>query len=630
MKFLNNLKIGVRISILISSAVVIILSILGIYIYQLQSSKITEDTDVRMTEQLEDLCNIVQLQLKERQIRIETAMKVAFETLSNQGEISLNETLKIEANVTDQSTKNSSNVTISTFYLNKKPVYNNFEVVDKITSLTGAKATVFQKIENGYLRISTSVLNANGEKAINTYIPNSSPVVSSIEKGEDFNGRAWVVNDWYLTSYKPLKVNNKVTGMLFVGIPEKDFKNIKSIFDQKKYMQTGYPFIIDKEGKLIVHPQKEGAILNNEEFFKKMLTSGAETGKVDYIWEGKNKVLYFKYVKEIESYIAVSFYEDEMMKILHQMRYIILFAILLSIAVIVSINVYLSRMISSSINKGVNFAKQIAEGDLTATLDVDQKDEIGILASSLSQMAEKLRDILSGIDRGASEILTASQQISEGSQQLSQGANSQAASAEEVSSSMEQMSANIMQNKDNAFQTEKISLQAQKGMEQMKDAGEKSIVSIKDIAGKITIINDIAFQTNILALNAAVEAARAGEHGKGFAVVAAEVRKLAEKSKAAADDIAHISQSSIGVTAESEKIILNLTPEIEKTAKLVQEIASASNEQSLGVDQINNALTDLNHIIQQNAASSEELATSAEELASQASQLKEMISFFKY
>jgi len=583
-----------------------------------------------MTEQLDDLCQIVQLQLKERQMRIESAMKVAHEILKNQGELSFDEKQKIEANVTGQTSQSTSNITIPALILNKKPIYKNFDLVDKITYLTDAKATIFQKIENGYLRISTSVLKANGDRAINTYIPNNSPVVLAIEKKEDYNGRAWVVDDWYFTSYKPLIVNNKVAGMLFVGIPEKDFKNIKSIFDQKKYLQTGYPFIIDKDGKLIVHPSKEGAILSSEDFFKKMLASDSGTGKISYTWEGKDKVLYFKYIKEIESYVAVSFYEDEMMKILYHLRYIIVLAILLSIGVIVSINIYLSRNISNSINKGVNFARQIAKGNLTATLDIDQKDEIGVLASSLSQMAEKLRELLGGIDRGASEILMASQQISEGSQLLSQGANTQAASAEEVSSSMEQMSANIMQNKDNAFQTEKISLHAQKGMEQMKNAGEKSIVSIKDIAGKITIINDIAFQTNILALNAAVEAARAGEHGKGFAVVAAEVRKLAEKSKAAADEIAQISQSSIGVTEESERIILSLTPEIEKTAKLVQEIASASNEQSLGVEQINNALAALNHIIQQNAASSEELATSAEELASQAAQLKEMISFFKY
>jgi methyl-accepting chemotaxis protein len=630
MNFINNLKIGTRISIVISSAVVIILIILGIYMYQLQSNKIKEDTDTRMTEQLDDLCSIVQLQIEERQSQIELAINVAYEMLSNEGTLSLNENQKIEVEVIDQSNQTTSKMVIPVLSFNNVSIYGNDYLVDKITNLTGAKATIFQKSENGYIRISTSVLNSDGKRAIGTYLPNSSPVVSSIERGEDFNGRAWVVNDWYLTSYKPLKVDNKIVGMIFVGMPEKDFNNLKSIFSHKKFLQTGYPFIIDKEGKLIIHPQKEGEFMNNEDFFKKMISSGSDEGKIDYIFEGKEKVLYYRYVKEIESYIAVSFYEEEMLKVLNQMKLIMLLAILISIIVIVTINIYLSKMITDSITKGVNFAQQISKGNLNATLDIDQKDEIGILAKSLTKMAENLRELLSAIDRGASEILTASQQISENSQILSQGANSQAASAEEVSSSMEQMSANIMLNKDNAKQTEKISLQAQKSMQQMKEAGEKSIVSIHEIAGKINIINDIAFQTNILALNAAVEAARAGEHGKGFAVVAAEVRKLAEKSKVAADEISSISKNSISVTEESERIILALTPEIEKTARYVQEIASASNEQSLGVDQINNALSDLNHIIQENAASSEELATSAEELASQAAQLKEMISYFKY
>jgi methyl-accepting chemotaxis protein len=194
---------------------------------------------------------------------------------------------------------------------------------------------------------------------------------------------------------------------------------------------------------------------------------------------------------------------------------------------------------------------------------------------------------------------------------------------------MEEMAANIQQNTDNAQEADKISQKVQEGVKKVGNASQESLISIKNIAEKIGIINDIAFQTNILALNAAVEAARAGEQGRGFAVVAAEVRKLAERSKIAADEIVALSSKSVNVTETASALMNDLIPEIEKTAKLVQEIAAASMEQTSGADQVNTAIQQLNQVTQQNAAASEEMATSAEELSSQAEQLKEIISYFR-
>jgi methyl-accepting chemotaxis protein len=305
--------------------------------------------------------------------------------------------------------------------------------------------------------------------------------------------------------------------------------------------------------------------------------------------------------------------------------------IIIGLALALLLGIAISRMIAIPLVKGVNFAQQIAQGNLTAELDnviVQRNDEVGQLAKSMQNMVEKLKEVIGSVIVGSDNIASASMQMSSGSQQVSQGASEQASSAEEVSSSMEQMAANIQQNTDNAQEADKISTKVSEGVQKVGSAAMESLKSIKNIAEKISIINDIAFQTNILALNAAVEAARAGEQGRGFAVVAAEVRKLAERSKIAADEIVALSSKSVNVTETAAELMGELIPEIERTAKLVQEIAAASMEQTSGADQVNTAIQQLNQVTQQNAAASEEMATSAEELNSQAEQLKEIIGYF--
>jgi len=288
----------------------------------------------------------------------------------------------------------------------------------------------------------------------------------------------------------------------------------------------------------------------------------------------------------------------------------------------------LVRGIVGPLKKGISFAKDVASGNLDATVDIDQEDEIGELAKALRGMIGKLREAVSNIITGANNIASASQQVSASAQQLSQGASEQASSVEEVSSTMEQMAANIQQNTDNAQQTDKMSQGVSEGIKEVSEHAAKAVDANRVIADKIQIINDIAFQTNILALNAAVEAARAGEHGRGFAVVAAEVRKLAERSKVAAEEIVNLAQNTLEMAEGAGKKMQETLPQVEKTGKLVQEIAAASLEQNNGTAQVNNALQQLNLITQQNSAASEELSTSSEEMAAQADQLKEVASYF--
>ncbi len=272
-------------------------------------------------------------------------------------------------------------------------------------------------------------------------------------------------------------------------------------------------------------------------------------------------------------------------------------------------------------------AEMIARGDLTGNVKVlSDKDTLG---KSLSAMIEKLRAVVSDVKTAADNMASGSQQLSAGSEQLSQGATKQAASAEEASSSVEEMNATIRQNADNAQQTEKIAIKSSVDAQESGKAVAEAVAAMKDIAGRISIIEEIARQTNLLALNAAIEAARAGDHGKGFAVVAAEVRKLAERSQAAAGEIGKLSISSVQVSERAGAMLAKLVPDIQKTAELVQEISAASKEQAAGANQINSAVLQLNQVIQQNAGASEEMSSTAEELSSQAEQLQDAVAFFK-
>ena len=622
------MKIGVRLNIILSLTMVIILTSVGIYVVNKQRNKIIADTDLRMTEQVDDLAEIIEQQIKLNQERVNLCLSLANEYFKNQGNITFSgNTIKL--NATDQNSNASATFDLKTWYVNGKIIQSNTDIVDEIQNLAGGVASIFQKTPQGYVRISTNVIKENGERAMGTYIPMNSPVSQAINAGQVYKGRAFVVNDWYLTSYQPIIVDGEIEGILSVGLKEKDLLGMNQLFNSKKYFASGYPFMIDKDGNFIIHPTKEGVNAKTDEFFLQLINSNSNQGKTFYKWEGRQKYQYFKYIESIESYVSVSIYESELMEIINEVRLALIFAIFLGVAIFIAINSFISNNISSTLKKAVILAEEIANGNLNVSIDINQKDEVGQLANALNRMTLKLKEIVTSVIEGTNNIASASEQMSSTSQQLSQGANEQASSVEEVSSTMEEITSNIQQNTDNAQETEKISGTA---LVDIKIVTEKSKIAVeanKVIGTKIQIINDIAFQTNILALNAAVEAARAGEHGRGFAVVAAEVRKLAERSKVAAEEIVSIVSNSIKANEDAGTLLLNTLPKIEKTANLIQEITAASLEQSNGAEQVNSAIQQVNTVTQQNAAAAEEMASSSEEMASQAEQLSDLVGFFQ-
>ena len=303
--------------------------------------------------------------------------------------------------------------------------------------------------------------------------------------------------------------------------------------------------------------------------------------------------------------------------------------LVVSIVLSVLVSIWIIRSVLSSIQKARQVVSAVSEGDLTLEIKNTSKDEIGELLEMMGKMVGKLKEVMSFVSSSSDNIATASIQMSSTSQSMSQGSQQQAASAEQISSSMEQMVSNIQQNTDNAQQTEKIALKASEDMQEGSQSVITTVESMKKIADKISIIEEIARQTNLLALNAAVEAARAGDHGKGFAVVATEVRKLAERSQLAASEINELSSSSVSIADKSGKLLEQIVPNIQSTAKLVQEIAASSIEQNSGAGQVNSAIQQFNQVIQQNAAGAEEMAASSDELSTQAENLREAIGFFK-
>ncbi len=300
-----------------------------------------------------------------------------------------------------------------------------------------------------------------------------------------------------------------------------------------------------------------------------------------------------------------------------------------ALLLVLVVTVWLTLRITRPLALAVQVANRLAEGDLSMAIGKAGNDETGQLLNAMGAMLTKLSGIVSQVRGAADHLASASSQIGATAGALAQGASEQAASVEQTSASLEQMSASIAQNAENARLTDVMAGKAAGEAVAGGEAVSATVEAMNSIAGKIRIIDDIAYQTNLLALNAAIEAARAGELGKGFAVVAAEVRRLAERSQRAAGEIGQVAADSVQLAEQAGHQLDAMLPSTRKTSDLVRDIAGASREQTLGVGQINSAISQLNQATQQSAASAEQLAATAEEMSSQAAHLQQLMGFFQ-
>ncbi|MEO5341039.1 MAG: methyl-accepting chemotaxis protein [Magnetococcus sp. MYC-9] len=417
-------------------------------------------------------------------------------------------------------------------------------------------------------------------------------------------------------------------------------EGVREALEIGKAMREG----LDRFQKMFSHEnhqeglRQEDAIRKNFEKFlqsgQKMVDAYTDQGKAagDTIMEEFDKT-----AEELRSAIGSLRKEqseeayanlDHVVRVVETLGSVLWLAGLITVVTGVAIAVLVTRSITGPLSLCVGLLERLAGGDLTVRHDMQRKDEVGQLATTMQGMAEKLREVIGEISAAAEQVAVGSNAVSDSAQNLAQGTTEQAASVETTSAAMEAMSSSCQLSTDSSNTTQNVAIKASREAAGGGKAVDQAVKAMKEIASKIGIVEEIARQTNLLALNAAIEAARAGEHGKGFAVVAAEVRKLAERSQTAAGEISHLSNASVHVAEQAGEIIGRLVPDIQETAERIRGIAECSRQQKEGVAAIGQSIQQLDQVVQQNAAVSEELAATSEELSAQAGMMAQSVAFF--
>lgn len=634
-QFLLKISIGNRLKYSISILVSTIIIILGIVLYNYQKTIIFEQAKQNSYDTIDDLIRYTQNEIDASRDRIPYFGQVAINYLNSLGSYkqSNREILHYDATISPSTEQTS--IEVPAIYRGNIRLQSDTTILKELDKIGIKFFIYYQKTDQYFVEIINSSKQASLKDKVTTAFPIESAGTWQLNNEQDslYTQSHWAGREWVQTIRLFTRdENDSINGAIVVGIKERNENKLGNTFFEKKFYKTGICYQISDNGEFFYH-----RVINS---FKKVenpaikqITSQRMVDKASYVVlhdsTGITKYLFYRYNPAVYNNVVIEIPEKEIFVSLYVLRNGIFIAIVVIIICIYFAITFLTNTITSRLNKAVEQAKCISSGDLTSSIPIDSSDELAELGIALNQMNNVLKETVTGITTLVVTVNETSEELIKTSNNIAEGANNQASSLEEISSSMEEITSTVEQNTFNAKKTASISDESAKNIQNSSDVLHESVNYLNEIVNKISLINDISFQTNILALNAAVEAARAGEHGRGFSVVASEVRKLAERSRVAADEIGKVSNTGKAVAQEAGTKLSEHLPLVHQTADLVREITASSIEQSSGIEQINNAIQGLNNITQQNAKEASNIAVNINNLSDNSKKLARLINFFK-